>query len=54
MFDGVSTVIPGAKNARQVEDNSAAAELRGLSEKQMETVRSVYDRYIRPCVPQRW
>jgi aryl-alcohol dehydrogenase-like predicted oxidoreductase len=54
MFDGVSTVIPGAKNARQVEDNSAAAELRGLSEKQMETVRAVYDHYIRPSVHQRW
>ena len=27
MFDGVSTVIPGAKTAKQVEDNSAASKL---------------------------
>ena len=54
MFDGVSTVIPGAKSATQVEDNSAAADLPPLSERQMEAVRSVYDRYIRPSVHQRW
>ena len=54
MFDGVSTVIPGAKSARQVEDNSAAGELPPLSEQQMEAVRSVYDRYIRPSAHQRW
>jgi aryl-alcohol dehydrogenase-like predicted oxidoreductase len=54
MFDGVSTVIPGAKSARQVEDNSVAAELPPLSDRQMEAVRSVYDRYIRPSVHQRW
>jgi aryl-alcohol dehydrogenase-like predicted oxidoreductase len=54
MFDGVSTVIPGAKTAKQVEDNSAASELPALSDKQMEVVRSVYDRYIRQSVHQRW
>ena len=54
MFDGVSTIIPGAKTARQVEDNSAAAELLPLSEQQMEAVRAAYDRYIRPSVHQRW
>jgi aryl-alcohol dehydrogenase-like predicted oxidoreductase len=54
MFDGVSTIIPGAKRAAQVEDNSAASELPPLSDRQMEAVRSVYDRYIRPAVHQRW
>jgi aryl-alcohol dehydrogenase-like predicted oxidoreductase len=54
MFEGVSTVIPGAKNAKQVEDNTAAANLPALSEHQMEAVRSVYDRYIRQSVHQRW
>ena len=54
MFDGVSTVIPGGKNTRQVEDNSAASELPPLNEQQMQTVRSIYERYIRPSVHQRW
>ena len=54
MFDGVSTVIPGAKSPAQVEDNSAAADLPPLGEAQLEAVRSVYDRYIRPTVHQRW
>ena len=54
MFDGVSTIIPGAKTVRQVEDNSAAADLPPLTEQQMEAVRSVYDRYVRASVHQRW
>jgi aryl-alcohol dehydrogenase-like predicted oxidoreductase len=54
MFDGVSTIIPGGKNPRQVEDNCAASALSGLTERQMESVRSVYDRFIRPSVHQRW
>ncbi len=54
MFEGVSTVIPGGKNARQVEDNSVASELPPLNESQMQTVRSIYERYIRPSVHQRW
>jgi aryl-alcohol dehydrogenase-like predicted oxidoreductase len=54
MFDGVSTIIPGAKRAAQVEDNAAASELPALSETQMDAVRSVYDRLIRPGVHQRW
>ena len=54
MFEGVSTVIPGGKNTRQVEDNSAASELPPLNEQQMQTVRSIYERYIRPSVHQRW
>jgi aryl-alcohol dehydrogenase-like predicted oxidoreductase len=54
MFDGVSTVIPGAKSPAQVEDNSAAADLPSLTGQQMDAVRSVYDRYIRPSVHQRW
>jgi aryl-alcohol dehydrogenase-like predicted oxidoreductase len=54
MFDGVSTVIPGAKNVGQVEDNSAAGRLPPLTPPQMEAVRSVYDRYVRAAVHQRW
>jgi aryl-alcohol dehydrogenase-like predicted oxidoreductase len=54
MFEGVSTVIPGGKNPRQVADNSGASALAPLSEQQMSAVRTVYDRYIRPSVHQRW
>ena len=54
MFDGVSTIIPGGKNPQQVTDNSGASALPALTEQQMETVRSVYERYIRPSVHQRW
>ena len=54
MFDGVSTIIPGGKNERQVADNSGASALAPLTEQQMKSVRSVYDRYIRSSVHQRW
>lgn len=54
MFDGVSTLIPGGKNPRQVEDNCGASALPALTEQQMRAVRSIYDRYIRPGVHQRW
>jgi aryl-alcohol dehydrogenase-like predicted oxidoreductase len=54
MFDGVSTIIPGGKNPRQVEDNSGASALSPLTEQQLRSVRTVYDCYIRPSVHQRW
>ncbi|NOZ48650.1 MAG: aldo/keto reductase [Chloroflexi bacterium] len=54
MFDAISTVIPGAKNPRQVEDNAAAVALPPLSDAQMAIVRDIYNRLIRPHVHQRW
>ncbi len=54
MFDGVSTIIPGGKTARQVEDNCGASALPPLTDQQMRSVRTIYDRYIRACVHQRW
>ncbi len=54
MFEGVSTVIPGGKNVRQVEDNAAASGLAGLTAEQMGKVREIYDRYVRAGVHQRW
>lgn len=54
MFDAVSTIIPGGKNPRQIEDNSGASALPALTEQQMRSVRSVYDRHVRPSVHQRW
>jgi len=54
MFDAVSTVIPGAKNTRQIEDNVAASALPPLTDEQMAKVEEVYDRYVRTQVHQRW
>jgi aryl-alcohol dehydrogenase-like predicted oxidoreductase len=54
MFDGVSTVIPGAKSPGQVEDNCAASDLAAVSASAMQKVREIYDRSIRPLVHHRW
>jgi aryl-alcohol dehydrogenase-like predicted oxidoreductase len=54
MFDGVTCAIPGAKRPDQAEANVAAADLPPLSDNQMEAVRRVYDRYVRPHVHHRW
>jgi aryl-alcohol dehydrogenase-like predicted oxidoreductase len=53
-FDAVSVVIPGAKRPAQVEENVAASRLPALSPEQMERVREVYDKYVRPYVHHRW
>ena len=53
-FDAVSTVIPGAKNARQARDNAAAGDLGPVPERTMNEVERVYDRYIRSQVHHRW
>ena len=54
MFPEVSAAIPGAKDARQTEDNVRAASLPPLSDDVMARVRDVYDRLIRPHVHDRW
>jgi aryl-alcohol dehydrogenase-like predicted oxidoreductase len=54
MADGVTTVIPGAKNAAQAKANTAAAELSPLSPETMAAVKAIYDRRIAPYVDQRW
>jgi aryl-alcohol dehydrogenase-like predicted oxidoreductase len=51
---GVSTVIPGARNAEQATQNVAAAALPPLTEDQLAGVRDVYDRLIRAHVHDRW
>lgn len=51
---GVSTVIPGARNAEQVSQNVAAADLPPLRGEQLAGVREVYDRLIREHVHDRW
>ena len=54
MNEGVSTVIPGAKNSQQVADNAAAADLAPLDEATMNRVAAIYDEYARPTVHHRW
>ncbi len=51
---GVSTVIPGARNAEQVRQNVASAALAPLRSDQLEGVADVYDRLIREHVHARW
>ncbi len=51
---GVSTVIPGARTARQSRFNAEAATLPPTTAEQHETVRAVYDKYIREHVHDRW
>jgi aryl-alcohol dehydrogenase-like predicted oxidoreductase len=54
MFEGVSTVIPGAKSPKQVEDNCGASDISALSSAAMQSVKEIYDRSIRPLVHHRW
>ncbi len=54
MFDAVSCIIPGAKNARQAEENVRAADFPPLSQETMQAVKDIYDRRIREAVHQYW
>ena len=51
---GVTTVIPGARNADQARANAAAADLHSLSSDVLATVQAVYDELIAPQVGERW
>jgi aryl-alcohol dehydrogenase-like predicted oxidoreductase len=51
---GVTTVIPGARNAAQVAANAATAQLPPLTSDQLAGVREAYDRLIRRHVHDRW
>jgi aryl-alcohol dehydrogenase-like predicted oxidoreductase len=51
---GLSVVIPGARNAEQVQGNAASAHLAPLEPSALDAVRDVYDRLIRPHVHDRW
>ena len=54
MFPEVSTVIPGAKNPRQAEENAQASDLPPLREEVLESIREVSKKYILPDVHHRW
>ena len=51
---GVSTVIPGARNAAQVKSNVAAADLEPLPAEVLDALRDIYDTQIREHVHDRW
>jgi aryl-alcohol dehydrogenase-like predicted oxidoreductase len=51
---GVSTVIPGARNATQAHANAAAGELPPLSPATHDAIRDIYDQQIREHVHARW
>ncbi|MGZ6793685.1 MAG: aldo/keto reductase [Mycobacteriales bacterium] len=51
---GVSTVIPGARNAAQARANAAAADLPPLDAATLAALEDVYDRRVREHVHARW
>ena len=54
MFPEVTATIPGARRVAQAEENARAADLPALSAEAMAKVRSIYDRYFRAAIHQRW
>lgn len=54
MHDEVSCTIPGAKNSRQAEDNTAAADLPAIPPEVMERVEQIYTTRIRESVHHYW
>lgn len=53
-FDAVSTVIPGASKPEQLVRNLAAMKRAALTEAEMEKVKAVYEKYIKPSVHHLW
>jgi aryl-alcohol dehydrogenase-like predicted oxidoreductase len=51
---GVATIIPGARNASQVNGNAAAAQLEPLPADVRDALRDIYDTQIREHVHARW
>jgi aryl-alcohol dehydrogenase-like predicted oxidoreductase len=53
-LDGVSTVIPGARNAEQARSNAAAGSVEQFPPSFTDTVKAIYDRYFRESIHRRW
>jgi aryl-alcohol dehydrogenase-like predicted oxidoreductase len=51
---GVTTVIPGARNAEQARANAAAGDADPLPQPLLDGVREIYDQYFREAVHGRW
>ena len=54
MFPEATTVIAGAKNPQQAQDNTGAAALPALSDETMRNVKAIYDQRIRAMVQNHW
>lgn len=54
MYDDVSVVIPGASKSTQLEANVNAGQLPPLTPDQMDSVKKIYDKYIREEVQEQW
>lgn len=54
MYPEVSVVIPGASRPGQIERNVKASDAAPLTDSQMQTVRSIYDKDIKPLVHHLW
>ncbi len=54
MFEAVSCVIPGARNARQAEENSRSADLPPLARATMREVKKLYDGTLKESVHHYW
>jgi aryl-alcohol dehydrogenase-like predicted oxidoreductase len=53
-LDGVSTVIPGARNVDQAAANAAVGSAPKLSPEFTSAVTDIYDRYFRKAIHERW
>jgi aryl-alcohol dehydrogenase-like predicted oxidoreductase len=53
-LDGVSTVIPGARNVEQARANSSAGSVQSLTPEFTEQVVDIYDRYFREAIHSEW
>jgi aryl-alcohol dehydrogenase-like predicted oxidoreductase len=53
-LEGLSTVIPGARNAEQARANAAAGSVDGLNAGFTTGVKDIYDRYFRAVIHARW
>jgi aryl-alcohol dehydrogenase-like predicted oxidoreductase len=51
---GVSTVIPGARNAEQAVGNAAAGSVDALPDEFTAGVTAIYDEYFRAALADRW
>jgi aryl-alcohol dehydrogenase-like predicted oxidoreductase len=51
---GVTTVIPGARNPGQAEQNAAVAALPLLSQHALGQIEDLYDKYFRAEIHSRW
>ena len=54
MFDAVTCAIPGAKRESQATENISASDLPALSQKTMEDVKTIYNKYIKENVYHLW